>query len=112
MKADTVRFYERVGLLAIVFAGALFMWSTPWKIPRDASVSASDGYELAGHWDGAEAPGGTFDRPNGIALAPDGDVYVVDARKRVVRLDASGTFKAEWGRTASSMSRTAPIIAW
>lgn len=84
-------------LLAMVFAVALFMWSTPWKIPHAAS-DATGGYELVGYWDGAEVPGGKFDRPNGIAVAPDGDVYVVDARKRMVRLDASGTFKAEWGR--------------
>ncbi|MDP1579726.1 MAG: NHL repeat-containing protein [Candidatus Didemnitutus sp.] len=88
-------------LLAIAIAGALFMGSTPWKIPHAASGSVSHRYELAGYWDGAEVPGGNFDRPNGIAVAPDGDVYVVDARKRVIRLDASGGFRAEWGRDGS-----------
>lgn len=83
-------------LLALTFAGALFAWATPWTIPR--ATATARGYELAGTWDGAAVPGGKFERPNGIAVAPDGDVYVVDARKRVVRLDASGGFKAEWGR--------------
>jgi len=83
-------------LLAIVFAGLLFIWATPWKIPHAAS--ASNGYELVAYWDGANLPSGKFERPNGITVAPDGDVYVVDARKRVVHLNASGMFKAEWGR--------------
>jgi len=83
-------------IFAIAFTGMLFLWATPWKIPRTAATPG--GYELAGYWDGAGAPGGRFDRPNGIAVSPDGDVYVVDARKRVVRLDSSGMFKAEWGR--------------
>lgn len=86
-------------LLAIAFAAALFVWAAPWTIPRAAG--ASRGYELAGYWDGADVPGGKFDRPNGLAVARDGDLYVVDARKRVVRLDASGRFKAEWGQEGS-----------
>lgn len=85
-------------LLAIAFVGALLAWATPWTVRHAASAADSPGYELAGHWDGADVPGGKFDRPNGIAVAPDGDVYVVDARQRVVRLDAAGRFKAEWGR--------------
>lgn len=85
-------------LLAIAFGGALLVWATPWKIPRAASATASRGYELVGYWNGFEVPGGKFERPNGIAVAPNGDVYVVDARQRVVRLDASGRLKTEWGR--------------
>ncbi len=90
-------FLGAVVALAITFAGALLVWATPWTIPR-AATTASRGYKLAGYWDGADVPGGKLERPNGIAVAPDGDVYVVDARKRVVRLDAAGGFKAGWGR--------------
>ncbi len=94
-------FLGAFALLALAFAGALLVWAAPWTIHRAAASTASLGYELAGYWDGADVPGGKFDRPNGIAVAPDGDVYVVDARKRVVRLDAAGRFKAEWGREGS-----------
>jgi len=84
-------------LLIVVFlAGTLLMWGTSWKIPRAAI--ASSGYQLVGYWVGADLPGGKFDRPMGIAVAPTGDVYVVDARKRVVRWGATGEFKVEWGR--------------
>lgn len=82
-------------LLALAFAGALFLWATPWTIPRIAA--ASPGYELAGYWDGADVPGGKIERPNGIAVAPGGDVYVVDGRQRVVRLSGVGEYKGQWG---------------
>ncbi len=103
MKRPTTRFIialrsmlRATVLLAIAFAGALFVWAAPWTIPRAAA--ASRGYELVGYWDGAGVPGGKFARPNGIAVTQEGDVLVTDARQRIVRLDASGGFKAEWGR--------------
>ncbi len=84
-------------LLIVVFlAGALLIWGTLWNIPRAAI--ASSGYQLVSYWVGADLPGGKFDRPMGIAVAPTGDVYVTDARRRIVRLGAAGEFKAEWGR--------------
>lgn len=89
-------------LLAIAFAVALLVWATPWKFPSAASATASRGYELVGYWDGAEVPGGKFERPNGIAVGADGDVYVVDGRQRVVRLSGAGEYKGQWGHEGQS----------
>ncbi len=84
-------------LLCVISAcGALLLWGTRWKI--STAETAESRYEFFAYWDGAIIPSGRFDRPFGIAVAPDGDVYVTDARKRVVRLGAAGHFKGEWGR--------------
>lgn len=85
-------------LLAVVVlaAYALRHWGTAWTIPAARGTSA--GYTLLGSWDAAGAPRGKLFRPIGIAVSPNGDVYVTDARSRVVRLGPSGAFKGEWGR--------------
>lgn len=54
-------------------------------------------YALRAFWTGGGIPGGSFDRPFGIATGPDGSVYVTDARERVARLSADGKYVAEWG---------------
>jgi len=48
--------------------------------------------------DVGEAPGGTFNEPWGIAVAPDGTVYVTDTwNYRVQKFTADGKFLAMWG---------------
>jgi len=44
------------------------------------------------------APGGTFNQPWGIALAPDGSVYVTDTwNHRIQKFSAEGKFISMWG---------------
>jgi tripartite motif-containing protein 71 len=81
---------------AVLAFAALLVSGTAGTMPREAS--ATGGYTLRAAWDGSEIPGGPLHRPIGIAVAPSGDVYVTDARQRVVRFGASGAFLAEWGR--------------
>jgi predicted membrane-bound mannosyltransferase/DNA-binding beta-propeller fold protein YncE len=45
-----------------------------------------------------DAPGGTFNEPWGIAIGPDGSIYVTDTwNHRVQKFDSNGTFLTEWG---------------
>lgn len=84
-------------LLVIVVAVVVIAVSgTSWTVPQASTTNAK--YELAGSWDAAGAPSGKLLRPIGIAVAPNGDVYITDARNRVVHLNAKGEFLGEWGR--------------
>jgi len=91
------KLWRWIGLPIVVGAGALWTFlGTRWTLPS-ANVTP-ERYELAGYWDGADVPGGKIHRPMGIAVAPNGDVYVTDARTRVVCLHRDGRFIGQWGR--------------
>lgn len=85
-------------LLLVVGAlvGLVAMWGTSWTVAQASALSGK--YEFVDSWNGADAPSGKLYRPIGIAVAPGGDVYVTDARDRILRFDRQGSFKAEWGK--------------
>lgn len=82
-------------LFAVPLATAVIAWGTSWSIT--AAGAGTGSYTLVASWDGSDAPSGAFQRPIGIAVAPNGDVFVTDARNRVVQLDRNGEVKGEWG---------------
>jgi predicted membrane-bound mannosyltransferase/sugar lactone lactonase YvrE len=48
--------------------------------------------------DSSEAPGGTFNEPWGVAVGPDGSVYVADTwNHRIQKFTADGKFVTMWG---------------
>ena len=52
---------------------------------------------------------GQFTNPHGIAVAPNGDIYVADARNhRIQRFSVDGQFKQTWGSYGSVDNNTAP----
>jgi len=51
---------------------------------------------------GAQAPVGQFNYPYGVAVAPDGSVYVADyCNCRIQHFGATGTFLNAWGSCGS-----------
>ncbi len=49
-------------------------------------------------WGGPGAAPGQFDAPRGVAIAPDGSVYVADSRNyRIQKFDADGNLLLTWG---------------
>lgn len=84
---------------AAAFALAVALWGARWTVPQARSARA--GYTLRTTWNGADAPGGPLRRPIGIAVAPGGDVYVTDARLRVVRFGPDGHVRQEFGRAGT-----------
>ena len=55
-----------------------------------------------------EAPGGTFNQPWGIALGPDGSVYVADLwNHRIQKFTAEGEFISMWGYFGQAETPTA-----
>ncbi|MFQ5740201.1 MAG: NHL repeat-containing protein [Acidobacteriota bacterium] len=94
-------------LAAVVLS--FFHWGTHWRVPRGNAGGAR--YELSGYWGGATFPGGKFQRPIGIGVAPGGDVYVSDARKRIVHLNASGQFLGQWGSEGNGPGQFSNPIA-
>jgi sugar lactone lactonase YvrE len=58
--------------------------------------------------DQGEAPGGTFNEPWGIAVAPDGTVYVADTwNHRIQHFAADGRFLGMWGTFGQAETQTA-----
>lgn len=87
-------------LIIVVVVIALVAWGTSWTIPEARTSGVK--YELVGYWDGTGAPSGKLLRPIGIGVAPSGDVYVTDARNRVVHFNTTGEFKGEWGKNGNA----------
>ena len=60
-----------------------------WRFDPDGSAIS---------WGGEGNGEGEFSHPEGIAVAPDGSVYVVDSgNHRIQRFTAAGAFAAQWG---------------
>lgn len=85
-----------LALILVAGAGLLIVWGTRWTVPQ-ATVPGG-GYALQATWDGTATPSGTFERPIGVAVAPNGDVYVADASPRIVHFNRAGEFIGQWGR--------------
>jgi DNA-binding beta-propeller fold protein YncE len=74
---------------------------------QDGSVATS--------WGGAGQGDGQFQEPWGVAVAPNGNVYVADTwNHRIQYFDASGKFLGKWGRLGDAKGRTDadPGVFW
>lgn len=74
----------------------------------DADGTAQTAWGSFAAVDPGPAPGGTFNEPWGIAVAPDGTVYVADTwNHRVQHFTADGRFLGMWGTFGQAESPTA-----
>ena len=63
---------------------------------------------VKGSVDAGNAPGGSFNEPWGIAVGPDGSVYVADTwNYRIQKFTADGNFVTMWGTAGQAESPTA-----
>lgn len=102
--------FNRPRDLAVAPDGSLYVADTDnhriQHIARDGSVIQTWG-SFADQARGP-APGGTFYEPWGIALSPDGSVYVADTwNHRIQKFTAEGEFVTMWGFFGQAESPTA-----
>jgi uncharacterized protein (TIGR03663 family) len=72
-----------------------------------ADGSVLDAWGTFASLDQGEAPGGTFNEPWGIAVAPNGTVYVADTwNHRIQHFSADGRFLEMWGTFGQAESLT------
>ena len=68
------------------------------ELPPDPYVEALVDLDVAGSWGDVGVEPGQFNHPRGVAVGPDGNVYVVDSdNHRVQVFDAGGNLLRQWG---------------
>jgi sugar lactone lactonase YvrE len=76
--------------------------------PVDPYVKSKQVIKALNLWGSEGAQPGQFEAPRGVALAPDGSIYVADSRNnRVEKFDASGKLLLAWGSFGSLDAKTA-----
>ena len=96
--------------LAVAPDGSIYVADTNNHRIQHLSAEGEALHVWGGFADSAtgEAPAGTFYEPWGIAVGPDGSVYVTDTwNHRVQKFTASGQFIAQWGYFGQAESGTA-----
>lgn len=93
-----------------------------YVIDHSSYFSGSDGYTIYNYhilkfnangvfvskWGGYGSGDGQFKEPQGIAIAPDGSVYVADSgNNRIQKFDGNGNFIAKWGSLGYSNGQLA-----
>jgi len=69
-----------------------------YEMPADLYAESYVDLPVARSWGTAGTEAGQFNRPRGIAVGPDGEVYVVDSdNARVQVFSPDGTFLRQWG---------------
>jgi uncharacterized protein (TIGR03663 family) len=110
---DAPRMFNMPRNLAAASDGTLYISDTNnhriQHLARDGSVLHTWGsyFSSAG---GGQPPAGTFDEPWGIAVGPDGFVYVTDTwNHRIQKFTADGEFVSMWGTLGQAET---PFALW
>src|SRR5579859_6743739 len=76
--------------------------------PSDPYVGAKQSIKAINMWGSEGAAPGQFEAPRGVALAPDGSIYVADSRNnRIEKFDANGKLLLAWGTLGTLDAKTA-----
>jgi sugar lactone lactonase YvrE len=85
------------GDMAVAPNGTLYMTAVGNRIERFSAIG-----QFLGMWGSYGSGDGQFDGPSGVAVAPDGIVYVADGgNHRVQHFNATGEFLGKWGSQGS-----------
>jgi len=69
-----------------------------YEMPEDLYAKTYVDLSVVRSWGTAGAEAGQFNRPRGIAIGPDGEVYVVDSdNARIQVFSSEGAFVRQWG---------------
>lgn len=86
-------------VVLLIAIAVVILWLTSPGLGRAQPAAA---LRLAAYWTGEGAQGGPLQRPMGIAVAPNGTVYVTDAQARVVHFSSGGAVLGQWGRAGDA----------
>jgi DNA-binding beta-propeller fold protein YncE len=76
--------------------------------PADPYVKSKQVLKAVNVWGSEGAQPGQFEAPRGVALAPDGSIYVADSRNnRIQKFDGMGKLLLAWGSLGSLDAKTA-----
>ena len=122
---DTVFQFDKDGNLLTRFGAGMFVWPHGIDVDDQGNVWVADarGEGNRGHQVIKFSPEGevlmrlgtagvagrteeTFDQPNDVLVAPNGDIFVGDGHpangnNRIVKFSSDGTYITEWGETGS-----------
>ena len=122
---DTVFQFDKDGNLLTRFGAGMFVWPHGIDVDDQGNVWVADarGEGNRGHQVIKFSPKGevlmrlgtagvagrteeTFDQPNDVLVAPNGDIFVGDGHpangnNRIVKFSSDGTYITEWGETGS-----------
>jgi hypothetical protein len=78
--------------------------STPTPYPTQIPKSMSEAV-FAGKWGTYSTGDGQFKVPEGVAVAPDGSVYVADLLNNRMKFTSEGVFISKWGTSGANGAR-------
>ncbi len=106
--SDSIRMYLRKEVIGQIwnYGSMPAVVSEPVVDPYEGKIQSLLPDRMIGNY-GKEA--GQMDAPRGIAIGPDGSIYVADSRNhRIQRFAEDGTFLNVWGSYADILSGDAP----